>query len=140
MEQFTIPQFIDHKPKIVGPLTFPQFIFIGIATATSLLLIFYLKIPIFLSVSIVILIMSGGAALAFGKVKDRPLLEVLKNLLTFSVSPKIYLWKRKIGPPPKFDEKTKMEKPNLAGRTPVPAIVGKSRLKTLFNQIETKTK
>ena len=136
MDQFTVPKFIERKPKIVGPLTFQQFIFIGIAGAICF--IFYFTVPFYFFILLTIIIMFGGTVLAFGKAGGRPLPIVLKNFLSFFVSPKIYLWKKKGGLPPKIIEK-KIE-PREIKKTPVPTMVGKSRLKNLSTQIEIKVK
>lgn len=136
MDQFTVPQFIEHKPKIVGPLTFQQFIYI--AAAAGICFFFYFTIPFFLFVIASIVIMSSGATLAFGNVGGRSLVETIKNFSSFSFSPKIYLWKKKTGAPPKFIQKAVTPEEKIEG--PVPTIVGKSQLKDLSKKIDTGTK
>ena len=134
MDQFTVPKFIEHKAKIVGPLTFQQFIFIGIAGAICFVL--YFTVPFFIFILFSIVIMGGGAALAFLKSGGRSLPVVLKNFLSFSLTPKMYLWKKKGGLPPKIIEK--QETLEEVEEAPAPKIVGKSRLKNLSSEIETK--
>ncbi len=134
MDQFTVPQFIEHKAKIVGPLTFQQFIYMGTAGGVCFVFYFSLSFPFFILATAVIL--SLAAALAFGKSGGRPLPLVFKNFLFFAVRPKIYLWKKRVGPPLKLVEAKKAE-PEEIKKGPVPTIVGKSHLKDLFNQIET---
>ncbi len=137
MDQFTVPKFIEHKPKVVGPLTFQQFIFIGVAAATAFILYFTVPFQIFLVATIILV--GGGAALAFVQIDGKPLPIVLKNFFNFSLSPKLYLWKKKVGPPPKLMKETK-PRPGEIKETPTPTIVGKSHLKDLSTQIETKGK
>lgn len=137
MDQFTVPKFIEHKPKIVGPLTFQQFIFIGVAAAVAFILYFTVPFPIFLVATIILV--GGGAALAFVQIGGISLTEVLKNLFKFSVAPKLYLWKKKTGPPPKLIKETR-PRPGISREPVVPTIVGKSHLKDLSTQIETKGK
>ena len=137
MDQFTVPKFIEHEAKIVGPLTFKQFVFVGIAGAVCFALYFTLgKTNFFLFVLLSALLMAGGFALAFLKSGGRSLPTVLKNFLGFSMSTKIYLWKKKGGglPPQIVAQAPKEEKEE------VPTAVGKSRLKNLSKQIEIKTK
>lgn len=133
MDQFTVPQFIEHKAKIVGPLTLQQFVYMGIAGAVGFIL--YFTIPFFLFIMGTAIIASIAAMLAFGKSGGRPLPLVFKNLIVFKANPKIYLWKKKTGPPPKL---AKAEKPELLQIKKAPAltIVGKSHLKDLSSQIE----
>ena len=139
--QFTVPKFIEHEAKIVGPFTFKQFIYVGIAGGISFVL--YLTLPNIFHVIIVAVILIGGAlALAFVKIEGRSLPTIIKDFFIFSSSPKLYIWKKK-GLPPKFlktepasakataDEKAK-ESSNLT-------ITG-SKLGQLSSQLETKTK
>ena len=132
MDQFTVPKFIEHEAKIVGPLTFKQFIYVGIAGAICFALYFTVSFFIFILASIVIMLM--GFALAFWQTGGRSLPNVLKNFLFFSLTPKIYLWKKKSGLPPKIIEKK--EELEETEEAPVPKIVGKSRLKNLSTEIE----
>ena len=134
MDQFTVPKFIEHEAKIVGPLTFKQFIFVGIAGAICFVL--YFTVPFFIFILSSIIIMGGGASLAFLKSGGRSLPVVLKNFLNFSLTPKLYLWKKKGGLPPKIIEK--QETLEEIEEAPVPKIIGKSRLKNLSSEIETK--
>ncbi|MFH1575660.1 MAG: PrgI family protein [Candidatus Nealsonbacteria bacterium] len=134
MNQFTVPQFIEHEPKIVGPLTFKQFIFIGVAGAICF--VFYFIVPFFVFVLLSIVIMPGGFALAFLKTSGQSLPVVLKNFFVFSVAPKMYLWKQKTGMPPKIIKAAPAQK--QIEKASVPTAAGKSRLNTLSTQIETK--
>lgn len=134
MDQFTVPKFIEHKAKIVGPLTFHQFVFIGIAAVIVFFL--YFTVPLTIFIAGALLIMGTAIGLAFGNVSGLPVTAVLKNFSTFLFAPKLYLWKKKTGPPPKLIQEAK---PTLSAikETPVPTIVGKSHLKDLSTKIET---
>ena len=135
MDQFTVPQFIEHEAKIVGPLTFKQFIFIGIAAAICF--IFYFTTPFFVFILVTIVVMIGGAALAFLKSGGRSLPLVLKNFFRFSLAPKMYLWKHKAGLPPKIMKIAPA--PKEIEKASVPTVAGKSRLNELSTKIETKS-
>ena len=135
MDQFTVPQFIEHEAKIVGPLTFKQFIFIGIAAAICF--IFYFTTPFFIFILATIVIMFGGAALAFLKSGGRSLPLVLKNFFRFSLAPKMYLWKHKAGLPPKIMKIAPAAKE--IEKASVPTVAGKSRFNELSTKIETKS-
>jgi hypothetical protein len=95
--QFEVPQFIEHEPKIIGPLTFNQFIYIGIAGAVIFLLFFSLPFALFLVPGIAI--GAVGAGLAFLKVSGKSLPVLLLNLFSFSLGPKTYIWHRKLSIP-----------------------------------------
>lgn len=133
MDQFTVPQFIEHKAKIVGPLTIQQFVYMGVAGAIGFIL--YFTIPFFLFIMGTALIAGVAAILAFGTSGGRPLPLVFKNFIVFATRPKIYLWKKKMGPPPKLVQGGKIE-PSPIKMSPVPTIVGKSHLKDLSSQVE----
>lgn len=134
MDQFTVPQFIEHEPKIVGPLTFKQFIFIGAAGAICSVFYFTTPFPVFILITIIV--MTGGAALAFLKSGGRSLPVVFKNFMGFFLGPKIYLWKQKQALPPKIIKTAPA--PREIEKSSVPTAAGKSRLNALSTQIETK--
>ena len=137
--EFTVPQFIEREPKIVGPFTFKQFIYIGIAGGICLLIFFV--VPLFLFVVIAIILLGSAFALAFLKVNKISLPVFLKNFFIFSVfKQKIYLWRKK-SIPPKFLEKKEekvAEESEEGQKKPLLKIAGGSKLKNLFTQLETK--
>ncbi|MBI2041403.1 MAG: PrgI family protein [Candidatus Nealsonbacteria bacterium] len=132
MDQFTVPQFIEEKAKVIGPMTFQQFIYVGTAGAICFVLYFTIHFFFFIMASLVIF--SFAAILAFGKSNGRPLPVVIKNIFIYRMRPKIYLWKKKVGPPLKLIQ---AKKPEAAGirESPVPTAVGKSKLKDLSDQV-----
>lgn len=91
--QFQVPQFIEIEDKIVGPLTFKQFLFLIGALGAAF--IFY-QLPIFgwLKFFLVILSMATGAAFAFFKMNNKTLLSILEDMVTFYLGKKLYLWKK----------------------------------------------
>lgn len=134
--QFQVPQFIDRKPKIVGPLTFRQFIIVVVTLVTCYLFKFFLPTFFFLMASVTLIGVVGS--LTFLKINGQKLEKVVRNFLVYSVSPKIFLWRRKVMPPrfvikkmPKLKEEDIKKK-----RYILPEIAGRSKLKKLFTQIE----
>lgn len=91
----TIPQFIEHEAKIIGPLTFKQFFTMAFALIICLFLWAMIpSITIFIICSVVIV--GGTATFTFVKIGGRPFSTVFKNFLAFSfLSSKKYLWKKK---------------------------------------------
>jgi len=132
--QFQVPQFIEQKAKIIGPLTFQQFLYFLIASGISFFAYFSLPRILFFLVLIITFIIA--AAFAFVKIEGRPLQTVLSNLVFFLLQPKLYLWRKKeiIFA---FKE-PKIEKPKLSEqKEELPLkIAEKSRLKKLRTQIE----
>ena len=138
MAQYVVPKFIEHKAKIVGPLTFKQFIYIG--SAGALAFIFYYTLPFALFFMLTMIVFAGAAGLAFGKIQGRPIPTVLKNFVFFSLGPKIYLWKRKTSLPPKISKKETVMKKAETPKAPPVGPGEKSRLKNLSVEIETRNK
>jgi len=139
--RFTIPQFIEHEAKIIGPLTFKQVIFIGTAGAVCFILYFLVPFSVFLVACVILA--GGGIALAFLKIGGRSLPLTLVNLLKFSVMPKIYIWKKREQPGIKVYKKKTESSAALSvgnGEELPLKIGGKSQLKKLHTEIETKTK
>lgn len=132
--QFQVPQFIEEKAKIVGPLTFQQFIFFLIASFLSA--IAYFSFPRFIFYLISIFSFALAASFAFLKIEGRPLLTVASNFFLFLIRPRLYLWKKK---EVVFAFKEpKIEKPKLPEqKEELPLKVAeKSRLKKIRTQIE----
>jgi len=137
--RFTVPQFIEYETKIVGPLTFRQFIFVGIAGAICFFLYFTIGKTNF-SLFIIACLIIGAIAisLAFLQIGGRPLLTIIGNFLRFKLTPKIYIWGKKELPITIF-KKEEIKKEEKVEELPL-KIAEKSRLKKIKTQIETKTK
>ncbi len=134
--RFTVPQFIEYEAKIVGPLTFRQFVYVGIASAICFVLYFTAPFSLFLIASIVLGV--GALALAFLKIGGRGLPTVLANFLRFNLMPKMYIWRKKEAPVTVFKKEIKKEE-KIEEELPL-KIAEKSQLKKLKTRIETKTK
>lgn len=133
--EFTVPQFIEREPKIVGPLTFKQFIFIGIAGGICIFLFF--TVSLFLFIIMAVFLLGGAFALAFLKVGKTSLPIFIKNFFSFLFKPKIYLWKKKTTPP-KFLREEKVKKGEEIEAGPELRVSKGSKLDELFTKLETK--
>ncbi len=90
--QFQVPQFIETEDKIVGPLTLKQFLYFAVAGGISFLLFFFLSLPFWIFVAIVLTTIA--AAFAFIKVNGRPLSSAAFSALGFYWQPRFYLWQK----------------------------------------------
>ncbi len=90
--EFTVPQFIEGKTKIVGPLSFKQLGYLVVAGVISILLYFTLSTGLF--IVLFIIIFGSALALALLKIQGTPLPTIIKNFLIFLTKPKVYLWKK----------------------------------------------
>jgi len=135
--RFTVPQFIEHEVKIVGSLTFKQFIFFFIAGAICFVFYFIVPFSIFLTVCIVL---GGGAiVLAFIRIGGRPLPTILGNFLKFNVSPKIFIWRKTETPIMVFKKEEGIKKEEKKDELPLKIAEG-SQLKKIKTKIEIQTK
>lgn len=137
--RFTVPQFIEHEAKIVGPLTFRQFVFVGAAGAACFVCYLYFgKTNFFLFIVASVTLIGLALALAFLRVGGRELPTILGNFFRFNLMPKIYIWK-KVEAPIKFYKKEERAEEKKEEEAPL-KIAGNSQLKKIRTQIEIKTK
>ena len=94
MTRFQIPQFIEQKPKIIGPLTLAQFFYVGGGGAVSVLAFYTL--PGFLAFLVLVVAGGVGVSLAFIKINGQELPKIILSALQFWQKPKTYVWKREI--------------------------------------------
>lgn len=141
--RFTVPQFIEHEAKIIGPLTFKQFIYVGTAGVICFILYFAIGQTNFLLFLLLSLAsFSAAISLAFLKISGKSLPSIFFNLLRFNLTPKMYIWHKKDQAAAQVykkeeygKEKEKDEEDN--GELPL-KIAENSRLKKLHTKIETK--
>ena len=92
MATFQVPQFIEEKPKIIGPLTIVQFLYIAGAAAIIFGGFYIFNLFFWLMFSIIV---GGiGIALAFVKVNGQSLPKIGLAALGFLWKPRIYTWQR----------------------------------------------
>ncbi len=90
--RFEVPQFIEVEDKVVGPLTWRQFIYL--AGGIGICLIFYFALP-FLAFLIFGLPFGALAGfLAFHKVNNRPFSAFLESFVKYARNSKLYLWRK----------------------------------------------
>jgi|ERR1051325_5201481 hypothetical protein len=93
MSNFQVPQFIEERPKIVGPLTLPQFLYVAAGALVSLITYYTVG---FSFIWIVVTSVMGvvALALAFIKIEGQELPKLLISAFDFLLKPKTYLWAR----------------------------------------------
>lgn len=91
--QFQVPQFIETEDKIVGPLTFRQFIYIAIGAVISFIFFFVLQVWLWLIVTLILMTMS--ASLAFIKINGRSMSVFAQSAFGYIWSPRVYTLKPK---------------------------------------------
>ncbi|MEA3292855.1 MAG: PrgI family protein [Patescibacteria group bacterium] len=131
---FIVPKFIEKEAKIIGPLTFRQFVYVGIAVIICFILFFIAPKIVFYASAIILIPI--GIALGLTKIKGISLPDVLKNFFFFSISQRIFLWKRK-AIISKIGKEEKEEKDIKGLETSSLKTFSKSKLKDLSSRIET---
>jgi len=94
MATFQVPQFIDTKPKIIGPFTLQKFLYIAAAAGLSFLA--FSVFSFFLALTLTIIFGSIGLALALVKINSQPLPKILTAALNYWLKPRFYTWQRTI--------------------------------------------
>lgn len=101
--RFQVPQFIEIEDKLFGPLTFKQFIYV--AGGAGLSVILFLFLPTFLAIIIALPIILFALALAFYKVNSKPFVNVAEAFVKYTLTNKLYIWKKTDNPQPTTDDK-----------------------------------
>ena len=90
--RFQVPQFIEMETKIIGPLTWKQFVWVALGVGLLLLLFRFLAGFWFVFASIIVITAFGS--LAFLRIEEMSLLEYLMKALSFALGPKKYLFRK----------------------------------------------
>ncbi len=90
--RFEVPQFIEIEDKIIGPLTWKQFVYLAGGVGILLMLYFILPFILFVLIGLPFGILSGS--LAFHRVNNRPFSVFLESFFTYFSKNKLYLWRK----------------------------------------------
>ncbi|MEK9175677.1 MAG: PrgI family protein [Patescibacteria group bacterium] len=93
MSQYQVPQFIDIEDKVFGPLTIKQFLYIFIGAIPVVLIYMFFKGWVLFVLGVPIAIFVG--VITFYKPNGVPMPKVVRNFLSYALSNKLYLWKKK---------------------------------------------
>lgn len=92
MKQFSVPQFIDVEPKVIGPVTVRQFIMFIVG---GLFIFLSYKLADFALFIIEAIIIAGLVVVfAFLKINGRPFHLFLLSFLHALTRPKVRVWKK----------------------------------------------
>ena len=97
--RFQVPQFIEVEDKIFGPLTIKQFIYLAGGGGLSFL-VYTLLNSLLLSIIPIVVIMAISAALAFFKLNNRPLINIIESAFKYYLGNKLYIWRKQDKPQP----------------------------------------
>lgn len=88
--QFQVPQFIEVEDKIIGPLTFRQFVYLVGGAGASYL--FLRVLPLLIAGPLVLCVGALTLALAFFEYNGRSFTVALENGFFYLTRSKFYLW------------------------------------------------
>lgn len=134
--QVRVPQFIEHDPKLLGPFTLSQTIYVGGALFICFILYLFIgESQFFLFLFLAGIIFAIALVLAFYKIEGLSISEVIKNSVDYNMNTKIYLWKRKQIPVYLSLEKKKEEKTNKESR-PVVTLKKRDSIDDLTKKVD----
>ena len=93
--RFEVPQFIDVEDKIIGPLTWRQFLYLGGGVGMA--------VVIFLTTNLIVFVLVGlpigalAVALAFFPINNRPFSYFLEAMFNYITRQRLYFWRKKEG-------------------------------------------
>lgn len=90
--RFEVPQFIDIEDKIIGPLTWKQFVYV--AGGSGILLVLYLTAPFIVFAIVGLPVGALAFSLAFHRVNNRPFSFFLESFFNYFTNKKLYLWRK----------------------------------------------
>ena len=91
--EYQVPQFIEVEDKLIGPLTFKQFIYV--AGGAGLTVVFFSFLPVIFALLLSGLAVGLAGALAFYKVNGKSFIEMLEAGFNYYTGAKFFLWKHK---------------------------------------------
>jgi hypothetical protein len=92
MANFQVPQFIEQKPKIVGFLTLPQFLYVAGGALVGYISFYVFNF--FLAVIITFIFGLLGVAFAFVKINGQSFPQVVTSVFGYFWQPRLYTWQR----------------------------------------------
>ncbi len=90
--RFEVPQFIEVEDKVVGPLTWRQFIYLAGGIGICTILYFSLPFLVFIIFGLPFGALAGF--LAFHRVNNRPFSAFLESFVHYARNSKLYLWRK----------------------------------------------
>jgi hypothetical protein len=89
--RFQVPQFTEVEDKIIGPLTFKQFVYL--AGSAGAIVVLFTFLPMFIAVIFAVPLGILGVMLAFYRVNNQPFIRVVEAYVKYAMTSKLYLWK-----------------------------------------------
>lgn len=91
--RFEVPQFIEIEDRIIGPLSWRQFLYLGGGLGMGAVLFLTTPFIVFLIIGLPLGI--TALALAFYPINNRPFSFFLEAMFNYFYNHRLYLWRRK---------------------------------------------
>lgn len=88
--QYPVPQFDDVEDKVIGPLSFRQFIYLAGGVGLSYAL--FRLLPAGINLLVIGPVAGLSLALAFYKINNQPFISIIESAFYYSLRNKLYLW------------------------------------------------
>ncbi len=108
--QFQMPRFLDIEDKVIGPLTFKQFIYLG--GGVGLAYVTYTYLGFTFGFILIALFLFLAISLSFWKPNSRPAILMFQAFLTHYTKNRMYVWQRP-------EHKKDMDNKGIATKKPV---------------------
>lgn len=95
--QYQVPQYIEIEDKVVGPLTFRQFVYV--AGGIGLSFVLYIWLPLIVAVPLIGLTLGLAGALAFYKINNKPFVHFMESAFKYAIGNRLYIWKKEAKKP-----------------------------------------
>ncbi|MDE2037600.1 MAG: PrgI family protein [Patescibacteria group bacterium] len=133
--RFQVPQFIEVEDKIFGPLTLKQFIYLAGGGGLSFAIYAVVR-NLTIALLPIVAIMAVSAGLAFYRINNKPLIDVVEAAFKYYTGGKLFIWKKEDKPKPQTAEAAAKDVKNYASIM-VPKI-SDSKLKDLSWSLDIK--
>jgi len=130
--QYSVPQFLNVEDKIVGPFTGKQVLFLIMGFGVLLIAFTFFNIVFFAVIAIIVIPVT--VAFAFWKPKGMTVSRLITNIINFSTTPHLYIWRRE----PNLIM-YKMTQRKISGDKPAEKKVSKRKIRELAWLLDTST-
>jgi len=87
---FQVPQYIGIEDKVIGPLSFRQFLYLSGGSGAAFLA--YRFLPLYIGIFVIIPCLVLALSLAFYRINNRSFLTMVEHATRYFVKPKLYVW------------------------------------------------
>ncbi len=122
--QFQMPRFLDIEDKVIGPLTFKQFIYLG--GGAGLAYVAYSYLGLTFGFVFIALFLFLGISLSFWKPNNRSAITMFQAFLTHYTKNRMYVWQR-----PTKAERLKKEEGDKKEQKPIVKKIDHGRIESL---------